>query len=186
MFGYTKLFRNRLCLVGFLMALCALLNNREHYLRNPGTGLWTSYIVNCFMRQYLFLDLVEIIYQGFINKTIIRKDLVFHHLFCLIPFHISLDTFTMTFVTINEVLSIGPLLFTNRQYQAMFRMLVIVLIRFPVWLQVFFTQSLLYNTYEDVTISHQYFATFTPLVMLYLDYCWFMKAKLIYSIQKND
>lgn len=158
-----------LCLIAFILASYSTFFNYHLLELYPNQPLFMTGIVNSFMRQYLFIDLI---YE--LLKQKIRIDIIIHHLFTLSLFVYLHNYYASTFVTLAEIFSIWQVFNLSHSIKKTLRIVSLFPVRFFIWYKIFCL-----STSNTLEYSDNVLCLFISLFMLLLDTYWFYK--ILYS-----
>ena len=136
-FSTTPFHKSVMCSVATCLALVASIYNYDVLFTSP----WKQYpfvnISNSFMRMYLIIDL----YYN-IRYTQLRKDILFHHIYCYVVYHCNHEILIMCFLTINEIISVWNIFPCSAKVKNLLRIISIFPIRFYIWYSTYLFSSL--------------------------------------------
>lgn len=132
-FDYHTLFRSFFCLIISTLSMGISILNWNLLLSNPLETNNLSIFSNNLMLSYMIIDTIYFIY-----KQNYRRELMIHHIICLIIYTFFRDTCILSFCSINEILSsfnwVG-IIYPNLDWiSKIFRLYSILFIRLFVWI----------------------------------------------------
>ena len=172
-----QIYRSILCFYISINSIIVIYSNVNHLLTNP-LGYKNERIehINNFILSFFISDLINLCFH-----KIKRKSLFFHHIFCILTYYINCkylnnSSIIFTFFSIAELMSICSGIDELSKHKninyiqfwtKLYRLLIILLIRFPMWLYVFFIGYTTNITY----IKFSCYLSF--IIMNILDIYWF-------------
>ena len=135
---YHSIYRSVYCLLITIFSLYQTSYNWNELRQFPMLKATnSSLLINNFMFVYMIYD----IWYFFYSKKI-RYDLLLHHILCMIVFYNYKNYFIMTYGSMAEIISaMNWLSLINKKYNnftRIFRILSIILIRLPLWINLIF------------------------------------------------
>ena len=173
LFTYNEKHKAFICMFLTLLSTFVSYYNRDIVFTKPWeTGPYV-FETNALFQSYLIIDLL---YNFYIKNY--RKDLIFHHIFILIPHLLKPHIIGITFPIMGEIYSTGAIFNLSSKNNLIYRAITIITIRMFIWYKLFLcsfiaeSQNNLYDRFSPLIIS---------IGMFILDLYWlksiFLKLK---------
>ena len=170
----TILVKAYVCMSLTMMSFITCVANRDILFTHPHHSGWGVVMTNNVLRTYFIIDAIYHIYK---HRWQSRRDLLFHHIFILIPFISRPFIIGNTFPIMAEIYSTGAIFKLNPTQDLKYRGFMILTVRLFIWTSLF-RMSLI----EGQEIIHYFFERVISTGMLTLDAYW---LTLIYKKLRN-
>ena len=170
----TILVKAYVCMSLTMMSFITCVANRDILFTHPHHSGWGVVMTNNVLRTYFVIDAIYHIYK---HRWQSRRDLLFHHIFIVIPFLTRPFIIGNTFPIMAEIYSTGAIFKLNPIQDLKYRGVMILTARLFIWTSLF-RMSLI----EGQEMIYVIFPAMISTGMLTLDAYW---LALIYKKLRN-
>jgi hypothetical protein len=154
--------------VSFFSILTTLIDY-DRLLDNPQNSGYLTDFTSSLIRNYVFIDTINLLYNAHNKVEKLRKDVIIHHILVGISSIFTHDTLGLCYGIITEIYSCGALFNLHGKLDLLYRACTIIFVRMRIW--VYYTTFI----YMEMKYHLKTTAFWFGILMVALDCVWLFK-----------